>query len=61
MPLYRFCFETFESASDMDVGFCRDEAPLPHAVQIIVSAEIEICRASTHVPTMGALVELSGE
>jgi hypothetical protein len=45
----------------MDVGFCRDEAPLPHAVQIIVSAEIEICRASTHVPTMGALVELSGE
>jgi hypothetical protein len=59
MPLYTFRVLTSAGEAEMELGFHRDEAAVSYAERLSSSAEIEIWRASEHLKTVGAVVELA--
>lgn len=59
MPLYTFRVVTSAGEAEMELGFHRDEAALTYAERLSGSAQIEVRRASQHLKTVGAVVELA--
>jgi hypothetical protein len=59
MPLYTFRVVTSAGKAEMELGFHRDEAAVSYAERLGHGAEIEIWRASDHLKTVGAVIELA--
>ena len=59
MPLYTFRVVTAAGEAEMELGFHRDEAAVTYARRLSGNAQIQIWRATEHVRTVGAVVELA--